>query len=146
MNKKPNIVFILTDDLGYGDLSCYGQKTWKTPCLDRMAQEGIRFTDFYTTSPVCSPARASIVSGLHSGHLPIRQLRDPFLPNETVTIPKKLREAFGLLPNMEVEFYAEHDGIKLRKKTKRSSPVQSLYGVLSKNDDTDRYIEEIRGR
>ena len=63
-----------------------------------------------------------------------------------VTIPKKLREAFGLFPNIEVEFIAEDDGIKLQKKSKRSSPVQKLYGILKKNRDTDRYIEEIRGR
>ncbi len=63
-----------------------------------------------------------------------------------VTIPKKLREAFGLFPNIEVEFIAEDDGIKLQKKSKRSSPVQKLYGILKKNRDTDSYIEEIRGR
>jgi arylsulfatase A-like enzyme len=91
MNKpKPNIVMILADDLGYGDCSCYGQKTWTTPNIDRMASEGIRFTDFYTTSPVCSPARTSILTGLHSGHLPIRHLGDPFLPDCTPTIPQLL--------------------------------------------------------
>lgn len=88
--RPPNIVLILTDDLGYGDCSCYGQKTWVTPNIDRMAQEGTRFTDFYTTSPVCSPARASIMTGLHSGRLPIRKLSDPFLPDHLPTIPKAL--------------------------------------------------------
>jgi arylsulfatase A-like enzyme len=87
----PNIIFILTDDLGYGDLSCYGQQTWKTPNLDKMATEGLRFTDFYSTSPVCSPARASIMTGLHSGHLPIRQLPDPYLPDDIPTIPNLLK-------------------------------------------------------
>ena len=82
---------ILTDDLGYGDCSCYGQKTWSTPNIDSMAAEGIRFTDFYTTSPVCSPARTSILTGLHSGHLPIRHLTDPYLPDDTPTIPKLLK-------------------------------------------------------
>ena len=90
---KPNIIFILTDDLGYGDLSCYGQKTWKTPNLDRMAEEGIRFTDFYTTSPVCSPARASVMTGLNSGHLPIRHLGDPYLPDDIETVPRRLKTA-----------------------------------------------------
>lgn len=87
-----NIILILTDDLGYGDCSCYGQTAWTTPDIDRMAAEGVRFTDFYTTSPVCSPARTSVVTGLHSGHLAIRELRDPFLPDDAVTIPKLLRE------------------------------------------------------
>jgi arylsulfatase A-like enzyme len=91
-DKKTNIVMILTDDLGYGDCSCYGQETWTTPNIDRMADEGIRFTDFYTTSPVCSPARTSILTGLHSGHLPIRQLNDPYLPNDVMTIPKMLKK------------------------------------------------------
>ena len=92
MERKPNIIIILTDDLGYGDCSCYGQETWKTPNIDRMAAEGLRFTDFYTTSPVCSPARASILTGLNAGRLHIRHLRDPFLPDDVVTIPKLLWE------------------------------------------------------
>lgn len=90
--QTPNIIMILTDDLGYGDCSCYGQKTWATPNVDRMAAEGLRFTDFYTTSPVCSPARASILTGLNSGHLPIRQLSDPYLPDSTPTIPWLLQQ------------------------------------------------------
>ena len=92
MTQKPNIVMILTDDLGYGDCSCYGQESWTTPNIDRMAAEGIRFTDFYTTSPVCSPARTSVLTGLHSGHLHIRHLGDPYLPNDVATIPKQLKE------------------------------------------------------
>lgn len=83
---------ILVDDLGYGDCGCYGQHTWATPNIDRMAAEGIRFTDFYTTSPVCSPARTSILTGLHSGRLPIRSLTDPYLPDGTPTIPKMLKQ------------------------------------------------------
>ena len=63
-----------------------------------------------------------------------------------VTIPKKLRDAFGLLPNIEVEFVAEKDGIKLRKKSSRGSPIQKAFGILKKNENTDDYIEEIRGR
>ena len=90
--QKPNILIILTDDLGYGDCSCYGQKTWTTPHIDRLTDEGIRFTDFHTTSPVCSPARASILTGLHSGHLPIRHLGDPYLPDDIMTLPKLLRQ------------------------------------------------------
>jgi arylsulfatase A-like enzyme len=91
--KSPNIIFILCDDLGWGDLGCYGQKTLKTPNLDRLAEEGIRFSNFYSTSPVCSPARASIMTGLHSGHLPIRCLADPFLPDEMLNIAKLFTKA-----------------------------------------------------
>ncbi|HHW11139.1 MAG TPA: sulfatase [Firmicutes bacterium] len=63
MNKKPNIVFVLADDLGYMDLSCYGSNFYETPNLDRLAAEGMYFTDAYASSPVCSPSRASILSG-----------------------------------------------------------------------------------
>ncbi len=88
---KPNLIVILCDDLGYGDCSCYGQRNWTTPNIDRLAAEGLRFTDFYTTSPVCSPARAAILSGLHSGRLPIRELADPYLPDNVPTIPWLLK-------------------------------------------------------
>ena len=91
--RQPNIIFILCDDLGWGDLGCYGQKVLKTPNIDRLADEGIRFTDFYSTSPVCSPARASIMTGLHSGHLPIRSLRDAFLPDDMNNIAKIFKKA-----------------------------------------------------
>lgn len=66
--KQPNIIIILADDMGYGDLSCYGHPTIRTPNLDRMATEGMRFTDFYVAAPVCTPSRA----GLITGRLPIR--------------------------------------------------------------------------
>ncbi len=91
--RDPNIVFILCDDLGWGDCGCYGQKTLETPNIDRLAAEGIRFTDFYSTSPVCSPARTSIMTGLHSGHLPIRELADCYLPDECWNLAKMFHKA-----------------------------------------------------
>src|SRR5437667_217914 len=66
--QKPNIVVILADDLGYGDLACYGHPTIRTPSLDRMAAEGMRFTDFYSAGEVCTPSRAALLTG----RLPIR--------------------------------------------------------------------------
>jgi arylsulfatase A-like enzyme len=89
--RLPNIVIILADDLGYGDPSCYGQRAWATPNIDRVAAEGLRFTDFYTTSPVCSPARVSLFTGLHAGHAPVRALKDPYLPDAVPTIPWLLK-------------------------------------------------------
>ena len=62
-SEKPNIIVILCDDLGYGDLACYGHPHIKTPNLDQMAEEGIRFTDFYSTAPVCSPSRVGLLTG-----------------------------------------------------------------------------------
>ena len=65
---KPNVIYILTDDLGYGDLSCYGQKKYQTPNIDLLASEGIKFTTHYSGNTVCSPSRAVLMTGQHSGH------------------------------------------------------------------------------
>jgi len=71
--ERPNIILIVADDLGYGDLGSYGQTKVRTPVLDQLAAEGIRFTDFYAGSTVCAPSRASLLTGLHSGHSPVRE-------------------------------------------------------------------------
>lgn len=71
-DRRPNIIFILADDLGYGDLGCYGSRTIATPQLDRLAREGTRFTSVYSGSPVCAPSRAVLLTGLHTGHARIR--------------------------------------------------------------------------
>ncbi len=77
---KPNVVFILADDLGYGDLGSFGQKLIKTPHLDRLAAEGMRFTDAYAGATVCAPSRCTLMTGLHNGHAHIRGNRE--LPGE----------------------------------------------------------------
>ncbi len=69
---KPNIIYILADDLGYGDLGCYGQTHFKTPNLDRLAAEGMKFTDHYAGSTVCAPSRCSLMTGFHTGHSRVR--------------------------------------------------------------------------
>ncbi|SHF59156.1 Arylsulfatase A [Mariniphaga anaerophila] len=69
---KPNIVYILADDLGYGDLSCYGQKLFQTPNIDKLAQAGLKFTQHYSGSTVCAPSRSSLMTGQHTGHTFIR--------------------------------------------------------------------------
>lgn len=70
--RKPNIIYIIADDLGYGDLSCYGQKLFTTPNIDRLAREGMRFTNHYAGTTVCAPSRSVLMTGLHTGHTPIR--------------------------------------------------------------------------
>ena len=70
--KPPNIIFILADDLGYSDLGCYGQQIIKTPRLDQMAKEGIRFTNFYAGNTVCAPSRSVLMTGQHMGHTHVR--------------------------------------------------------------------------
>ena len=71
-SQSPNIIFILADDLGYGELGSYGQDKIQTPHLDRMAAEGLRFTQFYSGSPVCAPSRATLMTGKHTGHTYVR--------------------------------------------------------------------------
>src|SRR5580765_1220148 len=91
--RLPNIVFILADDLGYGDLGCYGQKKIKTPNLDRLAEEGMRFTQCYAGTTVCAPSRAALITGLHTGHTRIRgNAAVPLGPTET-TVAEVLRRA-----------------------------------------------------
>lgn len=69
--KKPNIIFILADDLGYGELGCYGNTFNETPNLDRMAKEGMRFTQAYSAAPICSPARAGFITGQYPARVRI---------------------------------------------------------------------------
>ncbi|MBN8672833.1 MAG: arylsulfatase [Chitinophagales bacterium] len=103
--QKPNVIYIYADDLGYGELGCYGQHKIKTPNLDIIANEGIRFTQHYTGAPVCAPARAMLMTGKHSGHAYIRgnyelggfedekEGGQMPLPEGTFTIPEMLKNA-----------------------------------------------------
>ena len=99
LSKKPNIIFIMADDLGYGHLGCYGQKYIKTPNIDRMAAEGMRFTEHYAGSSVCAPSRCVLMTGLHSGHAYIRNNSEVQpegqlpIPPETVTVAEVLKKA-----------------------------------------------------
>lgn len=92
----PNIILIMADDLGYGDLGCYGQQVLKTPNIDRLAAEGIRFTQAYAGGPVCTPSRAALMTGLHNGHTPARD-NIPHYPTylraDDVTVAEVLKEA-----------------------------------------------------
>ena len=72
VSRKPNLIFILADDLGYGDLGCFGQKKIQTPNLDGMAKKGMKLTQFYAGSTVCAPSRCVLMTGLHTGHAYIR--------------------------------------------------------------------------
>ncbi|MGB0370090.1 MAG: arylsulfatase [Opitutales bacterium] len=84
--ERPNIIFILADDLGYGDLSCYGQEKFETPHIDKLAENGMLFTDHYSGSAVCAPARSSLLTGLHTGRTPIRGNAERF-PEGQVPLP-----------------------------------------------------------
>ena len=97
--KRPNIIYILLDDAGYGDLSCYGQKKFKTPNMDRLADEGIKFTSHYSGSTVCAPSRCSLMTGRHTGHTVVRGNRSMKpegqypLPDGAVTVAGILQKA-----------------------------------------------------
>ena len=91
--NQPNIIFILADDLGYGDLGCYGQKKILTPHLDQMTAEGMRFRQCYAGSPVCAPSRAVLMTGYHVGHVRLRgNAAVPLAPEET-TVAQVLKQA-----------------------------------------------------
>ncbi len=98
---RPNFVLILADDLGYGDLGAYGNRVNRTPHLDRLAREGVRFTDFHSNGPMCSPTRAALLTGLYQhrfgrefeGALSGRTQYDHGLPLEAVTVAELLRDA-----------------------------------------------------
>ena len=93
VRTRPNIVFILADDLGYGDLGCYGQKRIKTPNIDRLAAEGMRFTNCYAGSTVCAPSRCCLMTGLHTGHALVRgNALVPLRPGD-VTVAELLKKA-----------------------------------------------------
>lgn len=93
--QRPNIIFIMADDLGIADVGCYGQKMIKTPQIDKMAKEGLRFTQVYAGSSVCAPSRCSLMTGMHNGH---NRLRDNlphgvFLQPDDVTVAEVLKQA-----------------------------------------------------
>lgn len=97
--KRPNIIYILADDLGYGDLGCFGQKDIRTPNLDRMADEGMRFTQHYSGCTVCAPSRSCLMTGQHTGHTPIRGNKEYYpegqhpLPAKAVTLAEILKRS-----------------------------------------------------
>ncbi|TWT80795.1 Arylsulfatase [Planctomycetes bacterium CA13] len=97
--ETPNIVYILADDLGYGDLSCYGQTKYETPNIDKLAERGMRFTQHYSGSTVCAPSRCSLMTGLHTGHTAVRGNAEYApegqmpMPADTYTIAKHLQTA-----------------------------------------------------
>ena len=95
---KPNIVYIMADDLGYGDLGCYGQQIIKTPRLDQMAAEGMKFRNFYAGTTVCAPSRCVLMTGKHMGHCHVRgnaggDMSVQSLRDEDVTVAEVLKQA-----------------------------------------------------
>lgn len=97
-NKKPNIIYILADDLGYGDLSSYGQTLFTTPNIDKLASQGMMFTQHYSGSTVCAPSRSALLTGMHTGHTVVRGNKEikpegqyP-IPDDTYTLAEALNK------------------------------------------------------
>jgi arylsulfatase A-like enzyme len=126
--RKPNFVFFLIDDLGWTDVGCYGSSLYETPNIDRLASQGMRFTDAYAACPVCSPTRASIVAGKYPARLGITQwiggnnrptAYRHFLPLEDVTIAESLKEAgystafVGKWHLGSKDYYPQHQGFDI---------------------------------
>lgn len=94
--QQPNIIFIMADDLGYGDLGCYGQQLIRTPNIDQLSAAGMRFSQAYAGGPVCTPSRSVLMTGLHNGHTPARDNiphYDTYLVEEDITVAEILKEA-----------------------------------------------------
>ena len=112
---KPNILFIFSDDLSYRDLSCYGQEHFRTPNLDKLAMNGIRFTQAYSGSSECAPSRASLMTGMHMGHCRIRANNSvrgqDHLLREDVTVAEVLKEVIHHRFYRQVgHWFARHRG------------------------------------
>ena len=103
-SSRPNIVYILMDDLGFGDIGCYGQEKIETPHIDQLRQEGMRFTQHYTGSPVSAPARCVLMTGMHSGHAQIRYnnemaYRGAINDHDSMFVHKELEGQYPLKAN-----------------------------------------------
>jgi arylsulfatase A-like enzyme len=129
--RAPNILFILADDLGYGDLSCYGRPDYRTPNVDRLAREGLRFTSNYTAAAVCSPTRVALMTGRYPARLPIG-LKEPLVYGDRVGLPPEhptpasLLKAVGyvtaLIGKWHLGFLPEHSPVR--------HGFDEFYGIL----------------
>jgi len=114
--RKPNIVFVLADDLGWSELGCYGNNFHETPHLDRLAKEGMRFTNAYAAAPVCSPYRAALLTGQHPARIGILDYLRPnssnALPTDQVTLPEVLSKSgysTGMVGKWHLTGYRYHE-------------------------------------
>ena len=139
-NDKPNFIVFMTDDQGYGDLSCMGATDFKTPSLDKLASEGIRFTDWYTNCPVCSPARAALLTGRYPGNTGIRGIlpghrKAAGLPESTPTLAKILQSQ-GYSTSMVGKW---HLGLE-KKSRPNNHGFDNWFGFLAGNVDYYSHI------
>jgi len=142
--KKPNVIFILADDMGYGDLGCFGQKQIQTPNIDHLAKEGMRFTQAYAGTSVCSPSRSSLMTGQHTGHT---YIRGNYGPNRSrVSYPDSI---FTMAELFKAQGYATGIFGKWGLGTKGSSGTPNkqgfdeFAGYLDQNHAHDYYTDHL---
>lgn len=101
--RRPNIIFIYADDMGYGDIGCYGAKAIRTPNIDRLAAEGLRLTNFYSVSPVCTPSRAALMTGRYAARMGIAQMRlqNVLFPTDRTGLPQSETTVARALKNRD---------------------------------------------
>jgi len=142
-SKRPNVLFILADDLGWGDLSCYGRPDYQTPNLDRLASEGTRFTNAYSASPVCTPTRCAFVTGRYPARTAVgleeplqwkkqlvEQKRDPGLPAEHPTVASLVKSAgysTALVGKWHLGYLPKYGPLK--------SGYEEFFGIMSGAND-----------
>lgn len=121
--RPPNIIYILADDLGYGELGCYGQEKIETPNIDRLATEGLKFTQFYTGSPVCAPSRCILLTGMHSGNAFIRG-------NDEVRARGEVWDYIAMArdPGLEGQYPMADSIVTLAEKLQSGGYMTSLFG------------------
>lgn len=131
--SKPNIVFIFADDLGYGDLGCFGAEDISTPNIDRIATEGIKFTEFYSASPVCSPSRAGLMTGRMPQRMGVNGVFFPEsftgMPTDEITIAEKLKEV-GYSTGIVGKWHLGH----MPKYLPLNQGFDEYYGIPYSND------------
>ena len=142
---RPNIILIQADDLGYGDLSAYGQTQFQTPSLDRLAREGIRFTQYYAGSTVCAPSRSSLMTGQHTGHTCIRGNSKLGLRPEDVTIADGPSRR-GVPDGAGRQMGAGRHGDDRRARTNRDSSTRSGSSISRTRTGSSRTISIETGR
>jgi arylsulfatase A len=137
----PNIIMILADDLGYGDLSSFGAKGIKTPHIDQLAADGIKFTQFYSASPVCTPSRAGLLTGRYSSRMGIRHVfffdAHDGMPQSEITIPEQLKQA-GYHTGMVGKWHLGH----LDRYMPWNQGFDEFYGVPFSNDMANFFFYE----
>ena len=145
-DDRPNIIFILVDDLGYGDLGCYGQKLIKTPRLDQMASEGMLFTDFYAGNTVCAPSRSVLMTGQHMGHTHVRgnaggpDMSKQSLRPQDVTVAEVLKAA-GYTTGLCGKWGLGDDALGGRQGLPRKQGFDFFYGYLNQVHAHNYYPE-----